>query len=220
MKSKKVAVILSGCGYLDGSEINEAVLTLLEIDRNNAKYSVFAPDIEQVSTVNHISKAAVITGEKRNVLIESARIARGNIRSITELDHDEFDALILPGGFGVACNLSNIATKGNDCNILPEINRVVLDFFDAKKPIGAICISPALLAKILSVRSKEIILTLGNHNQLLVDLGIKQIPSAANEIVVDDKNKLVSSPAFMLEARISDIAIGISKLVNKVLSMI
>ena len=139
--NKKIAVVLSGCGFLDGSEVQEAVLTLLHLARAGSEYHCFAPDIEQTTNINHATKDS--SPEKRNVLVESARIARTNIKNVKDLKAAEFDGIIFPGGFGAALNLCDFAKRGPDCGVLPEIKRVILDFYLAQKPIGAICIAPA-----------------------------------------------------------------------------
>jgi enhancing lycopene biosynthesis protein 2 len=144
---KIFAVILSGCGVYDGAEIHEAVLSLLAIQRNGAKYKVFAPDIQQHHVINHYTGKEV--PESRNVLVESARIARGDIQPLNEFDPDEFDALLLPGGFGAAKNLSTFAFEGEDCTIEDEVADAVKGMAERGKPIGALCISPVILAKVL-----------------------------------------------------------------------
>src|SRR5512133_2943461 len=145
---KKIGVILSGCGVNDGSEIHEAVITLLAIDRAGAEAICMAPDIEQMQVVNHLTGTPV-AGEKRNVLVESARIARGKIRNLKEVKGNEIDALILPGGFGAAKNLCDFALKGAACAVNPEVERLLREVHQAGKPIGALCIAPALVARIL-----------------------------------------------------------------------
>lgn len=212
----KVAVLLSGCGFLDGAEIRESVITLLALDREGANVSIFAPDIPQAEVVNHLTGET--TQEQRNVLVESARIARGNIRDITHLHADDFDALIVPGGFGVAKQFCNLATAGTDMTIAPEIAHIIKDFHSAKKPIGAICISPALVAGALS--SSHPAVTLGDDNDgLIAGLGGKHVPTQVDDITVDEQNKIISCAAYMQNAALKDIATGIEKLVKKVVAL-
>lgn len=212
--SKKIAVVLSGCGYLDGAEIRESVITLLELDKQNAQVGIFAPDLDQHHVVNHINGEE--TSETRNVLVEAARIARGDIKNLTDLNPTEFDALILPGGFGVAKNLSNVAFGKGDVN--HQLGQFIHDFHSAGKPIGAICISPAVIAASLK-DTKQVTMTLGQTNPLLESFGAKEEICTASQISVDNDNKIVSTPAYMCEERISNISSGISKLVEKVLEL-
>jgi enhancing lycopene biosynthesis protein 2 len=215
---KKIGVVLSGCGVRDGSEIHEAVLTLLAIDRNGAEAVCMAPDME-VPEVNHLAMQE--TGAKRNVLVESARIARGNIRNIRDVKASELDAVIFPGGFGAAKNLCDFAAKGAAAAVQPEVARLVRDMAQAKKPIGAICIAPALIAAILG---KEYAprLTIGNDEgtaEAINQTGSKHVKCPVTEFVVDRENKVVSTPAYMLATRISETAEGIEKAVKAMLDL-
>lgn len=215
---KKIGVVLSGCGVKDGSEIHESVIALLAIDRAGAQAVFMAPNIE-LEEVNHLTNQA--TGKKRNVLEESARIARGNIKDIAQVKASEIDALILPGGFGAAKNLCNFATEGSQAKAHPEVERLVKEVYLAKKPIGAICIAPATIAAILG---KEIgpTLTIGNDAgtaQALQAMGAKHQECPVQEFYVDEKNKIVSTPAYMLAQRVSEAADGIEKLVKKVIEL-
>lgn len=213
-----VAVVLSGCGHMDGSEIRESVITLLALDRNGADVTCFAPDLEQRDVINHITGEPSI--ESRNILVESARIARGKIYDLREANAKNFDALILPGGFGAAKNLSDLAIKGGNATALEEFKSFVESFIAAKKPIGAICISPAVLTCAISDKVKCTV-TLGKDTDNLIDtLGGIHKDCPTNGIVVDDKNKIVSSPAYMQDAKLSDVADGIEKLVTKVIELI
>ena len=142
----KVAVILSGCGFMDGSEIHESVLTLLALAMKNHEVYCFSPDTEQKKVVNHLTGEEA--PESRNVLVESARIARGKILPLKDLDVSQFDALMLPGGFGAALNLSDFAERQENCSVDPDLKRVILQAHKEKKPIGATCITPAAIAKI------------------------------------------------------------------------
>jgi len=215
--SKKVAVLLSGCGVFDGSEIHEAVITLLRLSQRGAEVQCFAPDIEQSEVINHLSGEPM--SQSRNVLVESARIARGNIKSIHEADVSALDALIVPGGFGAAKNLSNFATAGAHCKIQPDVLVLAQSFAKAGKPVGLICISPALAA---GIYGKNVICTIGDDEQTaaaLETMGAKHQLSTVHDIVYDATHNLVSTPAYMLANSISEAAEGINKLVDKVLEL-
>jgi enhancing lycopene biosynthesis protein 2 len=215
---KKVAVILSGCGYLDGSEIYESVITLLALDSNDAKYRCFAPDIPQMHTINHIT--GEVMPSDRNVLIEASRIARGDIADINTLDVNEFDAIIFPGGFGAAKNLSNFAIEGTNMSVTESVAKVAKAFADAGKPAGYICIAPALAASIYGGALK---CTIGKDvaTASAIDaMGGKHIECAVDDVVIDETHKVVTTPAYMLANRISEAAAGIEKLVSTILTMI
>lgn len=214
---KKFAVVLSGNGVYDGSEIHEAVMTLYAIDKNNSEYQVFAPDMEQHHVINHLNGEE--TGEKRNVLVESARIARGNIKPLSDFVAGEFDALIFPGGFGAAKNLSTFAFEGADCTVHPEVEKAIRDAHQAGKTIGALCIAPVLLAKVLG----NIVLTIGQDpgtHQALEDMGARSVKTNAREIAVDNENKIVTNPCYMLDSSIEDIAEGANNVVKAMLEII
>jgi enhancing lycopene biosynthesis protein 2 len=213
---KKIAVVLAGNGVYDGAEIHEAVLTLLAISRQGAKYQCFAPDMEQAHVVNHLTGQPM--PEKRNVLVEAARIARGNIKPLSEYNAENFDAIIFPGGFGVAKNLCTFAFDGINCKVNPDVEKAVLTTAVAEKPIGALCISPVLIAKILT----EVGVTIGNDEgtaEAIENLGATHINSTHGEIVVDEKYKLVTTPCYMLDATIDQIADGAEKLVKKIIAL-
>ncbi len=215
---KKVAVILAGCGYLDGAEIKEAVLVLLALDQRDAEVAIFAPNIWQAQVVNHLTNQ-VENGQKRNVLIEAARIARGQIQDLTALNPQDFDALVMPGGFGAAANLATLTTQGAQGEVLPQLQQIILAFHQQKKPIGAICIAPAVVALALKGVASPL-MTLGEHNALLEELGCKQQVCASDAIAYDEQNKIVTCSAYMRDGdRLADIAKGIDKLVAKVLSI-
>ena len=217
--SKKVGVLLSGCGVFDGSEIHEAVLTLLALDRAGAEIICMAPDMDQLHVINHLTQEQ--TQEKRNVLVESARIARGKIKNLKDVKASDLDALIMPGGMGAAKNLSTFAIKGADAQVNPEVNRLLAEMVSAGKPVGAICIAPATLTKALSDKSPEV--TIGNDintAQKIKEMGGGHKNCTVDMIHVDEKNNIVTTPAYMLGPGIKDIAVGIEKLVNKVVSMI
>lgn len=217
----KVAVILSGSGHLDGAEIRESVISLVALDKAGAEVSIFAPDIAQKDVVNHLTGEAV--SEERNVLIEAARIARGQIKDIKQAKADDFDALILPGGFGAAKNLSDLAEKGADATVLPEFKQLILDFINQDKPIGAICISPAILTAALRDENREAHVTIGGDEQnggLIESLGGVHQTCPTRGIVIDDTNHIVSTPAYMCDAPLAEVAIGIEKLVEVVLNQV
>lgn len=216
--TKRVGVILSGCGVFDGTEIHEAVLTLLALDRAGAESVCVAPDMEQLHVLNHMTQEEM--DEKRNVLIESARIARGEITNLNALKADAIDALIIPGGFGAAKNLSNFAVKGPEATVHPEVARILKEMVGAGKPIGAICIAPATLTRALSDVSPEV--TIGTDTGTaagIESMGGRHIACAVDEIHVDSANKIVTTPAYMLGPGIKDVATGIEKLVQKVIAL-
>lgn len=215
--TKKVAVILSGCGVYDGAEIQESVLTLLRLDQRGAQVKCFAPNIVQHHVINHLNGEEM--PETRNVLIESARIVRGAIEDIREADITEFDALIIPGGFGAAKNLSNFAVEGSGCKVQAEVLAMAEAFAEAGKPIGLICVSPALAAKIYG---PGVTCTIGNDADTaaqITRMGGKHEDCEVTEIVEDKARKLVSTPAYMVAKSIGEAASGINKLVDRVLEL-
>ncbi|QLF93211.1 isoprenoid biosynthesis glyoxalase ElbB [Pseudomonas sp. ABC1] len=216
--NKKVAVILSGCGVYDGSEIYESVSTLLRIDQRGAKAQCFAPDIPQHHVVNHLTGEP--TAESRNVLVEAARLARGNIKPLSEARAQDFDALIIPGGFGAAKNLSNFAFEGAKASVQPDVLAVAKAFAAAGKPIGLICIAPTLAPHIFG---KGVICTLGSDEdpaaEAVRELGAQHEACEVSDIVEDPEHKLVTTPAYMLAQSISEAASGIYKLVDRVLEL-
>jgi enhancing lycopene biosynthesis protein 2 len=217
--AKKVGVILSGSGVYDGSEIHEAVLTLLALDRRGVDVLVCAPDVDQMHVVNHLTGQAAV-GERRNVLVESARIARGAIRDVAGVAAKDLDALMLPGGFGAAKNLCDFAVRGPACEVHPEVARLIREVHDAGKPVAAICIAPAVLAKVLGETHPE--LTIGNDvdtARALEKLGARHVECPVTERVVDRERKLVTSPAYMLATRISEVEAGVEKTIEELLSM-
>ncbi|WP_339411567.1 MULTISPECIES: isoprenoid biosynthesis glyoxalase ElbB [unclassified Pseudomonas] len=215
--NKKVAVILSGCGVYDGAEIHESVITLLRLDQRGAQVQCFAPNVAQLHVVDHYSGDE--TDETRNVLVESARIARGQIKDVKELHVGDFDALIMPGGFGVAKNLSDFAISGANCTVQPDVLSAAQAFVKAGKPVGLICISPALAAKIFGT---GVICTIGKDHETaaaLVQMGAEHHECEVSEIVEDAERKLVTTPAYMLAQSISEAASGINKLVDRILEL-
>jgi enhancing lycopene biosynthesis protein 2 len=208
---KTFAVVLSGCGVYDGAEIHEAVLTLLAIDKNNCKYQMFAPDIEQFHVINHFTGEE--SAEKRNVLIESARIARGNIKALSCFKAADYDAIIFPGGFGAAKNLSDFAFKGADCRVNIDVEKAVKTMVEANKPVGALCIAPAVIASIL----KNVDVTIGNDTDTAKSInktGAHHIVTNHGEVIKDSKLKIFSTPCYMLDATISQIADGVENIVK------
>lgn len=217
---KKVAVVLSGAGVFDGAEIHESVITLLALDRRGAEVHIFAPDIPQMHVINHYTQQP--TDETRNVLVESARIARGNIKDLAEADAGNYDAVIFPGGFGAAKNLCDFAVKGPDCSVNPAVEKFIADALKAKKVMGFICIAPALLAKVAAGIDLHPDLTIGTDKDTAAAVektGAHHISCPVSDFVVDEKNKIVTTPAYMLGQRISEVAEGIEKLVAKVIEL-
>lgn len=215
--SKKVAVILSGCGVYDGAEIHESVITLLRLDQRGAQVQCFAPNIAQLHVINHLTGEEM--PESRNVLVESARIARGDVKDLREARAEDFDALIVPGGFGSAKNLSNFAVEGAGCSVQPQVLALTEAFAEAGKPVGLICISPALAAKIYG---PGVTCTIGmdaDTAAAVTKMGGTHEECLVTDIVEDTARKLVSTPAYMLAQNISEAASGINKLVDRVLEL-
>jgi enhancing lycopene biosynthesis protein 2 len=216
--AKKVGVLLSGCGVFDGAEIHESVLTLLALDRAGAQVACMAPDMEQLHVMNHLDQTE--SDEKRNVLVESARIARGDIQNLKDVTASDMDALIIPGGFGAAKNLSDFAVKGPEATVHPEVQRVISEMLAAGKPIGALCIAPATLVRAIAEKAPEV--TVGNDTGTAAAIGKMggvHVDCSVDQVHVDQKNRLVTTPAYMLGPGIKDIAVGIEKLVKQVLEL-
>ena len=216
---KKIGVVLSGCGVRDGSEIHEAVFTLLAIDQAGCEAVCMAPD-KEFPVTDHLTMQE--TGEKRNVLVESARIARGNIRNIRDVKAADLDAIVFPGGFGAARNLCDFAVKGAAASVHPEVARLLKEMAAARKPIGAICISPVVIAAVLGKELAPTV-TIGNDAGTAAEIekaGARHQKCPVTEFVVDTKNKLVSTPAYMLANRISEAYEGIEKCVKEVIKLI
>ena len=219
MPGKRVGVVLSGCGVYDGSEIHEAVLTLYFLDRGGAEVVAMAPDKPQYHVINHLTGEEA-PDESRNVLAESARIARGNIRRLTDVGAEALDALILPGGFGAAKNLSTVAFHGPEAAVDEDLATLVRAMHALGKPIGAICIAPAVIARILS--DKGIVLTIGNDTgtaEAIRAMGNRHRETTAEAIVEDQANQVVSTAAYMCAASIGEAGVGIEKLVTRILEM-
>jgi enhancing lycopene biosynthesis protein 2 len=215
----KVGVILSGCGFKDGAEIHESVLTLLALDRAGAEVRCFAPDVAQRKVVNHLTGEEML--ETRNVLVEAARIARGEIADVREADAAELDAVILPGGFGAALNLCDFALRGPACAVDDGVADLLRAMHAAKKPIGAICISPAVVAATLGRHHPR--LTVGHDEDVangLEALGATHEACPVDSFVVDEEQRIVSTPAYMLGPSIRHVAEGIERCVDEVLKLV
>lgn len=217
MSYPHIAVILSGCGHLDGAEIRETILTLLALDQANAKVSCFAPDINQYHVINHLTGQP--TQETRSVLVEAARLARGDIQPLSALNVSEFDGLIVPGGFGAAKNLSDLAFKGANAAILPEFKKIILGFLEQQKPIGTICIAPAVLAAALKGTPYHPLVTIGDDkDDLIQSLGANHQICASNEYAADPKLYIASCSAYMRNDRLKEIALGIEGVVQQIIT--
>ena len=206
--------MLSGCGVSDGAEIHEATLTLLAITQQKATYEIFAPDIDQHHVINHLTGEEM--PEKRNVLVESARIARGNIKPLSQFRAAEYDAIIFPGGYGAGKNLSTFAFDGSNAKVIPEVERAVREMHGAGKPIGALCVTPALITKILG----NITVTMGDDPgdaAAIEEMGGTHVKTTHGQVIADEKNKVFSSPCYMLDANIEQVYEGISNTVKEML---
>jgi enhancing lycopene biosynthesis protein 2 len=217
MSKKRIAVILSGCGHQDGAEIHEATFTLWAIHKHGAEYQCFAPDIMQHHVLNHLNGQEM--EEQRNVLVEAARIARGQVKDLAEFDANIVDALVIPGGVGVAKNLCSYAVDGPQCTVNKDVEQAVKAMHQAGKPIGALCIAPVLLARVLG----DITLTIGQDEETaakIQEMGAAHAHTGIGEIAVDQQNKIVSTPCYMLDSRVDQIADGAEALVQAVLGFL
>lgn len=213
---KKFAVVISGCGVYDGAEIHETVMTMLAIKKAGASYQMFAPDMMQHHVINHLSGEEM--PEKRNVLVESARITRGDVKALAEYNPKDYDALILPGGFGVAKNLCTFAFDGSDCKVNPDVEKAVKDTHGMKKPIAALCIAPALISKLLG----DVELTIGQDAgtaEAIVKMGSKHVKTTHGEVVIDKKNNIFTTPCYMLDANILQIELGAMNVVEAMMEV-
>jgi enhancing lycopene biosynthesis protein 2 len=216
---KRVGVVLSGCGYLDGAEIQEACCTLLSLDRRGAMLVAMAPDVEQMHVVDHL-KSAPVEGERRSVLREAARIVRGNVVELSRVSASDLDALVFPGGFGVAKNLCSFAVDGRNMKVLPAVERLVRDVRQAGKPSGYVCIAPVLAARLFGRENVKV--TIGNDRETATAIeswGARHVDCKVEDIVADERLRIVSTPAYMLGPWIASVAAGIDKLVSAVLEM-
>lgn len=217
---KRIGLILAGCGVYDGSEIHEAVLALLAIERAGAEVVCMAPDMKQMHVINHFT-GKTESDQERGVLAESARIARGKVVDLATVSPQDIDALVIPGGYGAAKNLCDFAEKGAACTVLPEVEQLVRTMIDKGKPVAAICIAPALLAKALQGYTPR--LTIGNDPETaaaLKAMGAEHVDCPATDIMVDEKNRLVTTPAYMLAGNIAEAATGIEKAIKQLLTMV
>lgn len=218
----KIGVILSGCGVYDGSEIHEAVLTLYFLDLKGAEAVCMAPDVPQMHVVNHLTGKPA-DGESRNVLVESARIARGDIKNLADVKASGLDGIIFPGGFGAAKNLCDFAVKGEECEAHPDVIRLTREMYEAKKPVGAVCIAPALMAKVFQGTGVKPKMTIGTDEGTAAKINAMDsvhVDCAVEKSSVDRENKVVSTPAYMLGRSIKDVAPGIKELVDEVLALV
>jgi enhancing lycopene biosynthesis protein 2 len=212
----KAAVVISGCGVFDGAEIHETLMTLYALDKKGCSYQLFAPNVMQHHVINHIT--GEVMQESRNVLTEAARIARGKIKALTEYRAADFDALIFPGGFGVAKNLCTYAFDGPECHVDRVVEEAILTTHKARKPIGALCISPVLIARVLG----DVTVTIGNDSTTaahIVELGAKHERRAHGEVSVDRKNLIVTAACYMLDATVSDIARDAEEVVKTLMEL-
>jgi len=213
---KKFAIVLSGCGVYDGAEIQEAVTAMLAVSRRGHNYQIFAPDIPQYHVLNHITGEEM--PEKRNVMIEAARIARGNIKDLKSFDPSEYDALLFAGGFGAAKNLSDFAFKGDKFVVIEQVANVIRATHSVGKPIGAMCIAPMLIAYVI----KGVELTLGGKSGASdaaeIHGAIHEI-TTHGEVTIDKKNKIVTTPCYMLDATIAQVAEGAENIVDELIKL-
>lgn len=215
---KNVAVVLSGCGHKDGAEITEAVSTLIAISNAGANYEIFAPNLDFHPT-NHLTSEKN-DKEARNCLTEAARIGRGEAKDLKDLKEKNFDALVFPGGFGAALHLSDWAHKGAKAKVHPEVERVILAFHQASKPIGAICIAPTLVAKVLG--SENITVTIGNSVETAKEIektGAQHVECPVEDFITDRLHKIITTPAYMCEAKPHQVFKGISGLISELVEM-
>tara|TARA_B100000749_G_scaffold279661_1_gene273017 strand:+ start:286 stop:933 length:648 start_codon:yes stop_codon:yes gene_type:complete len=213
---KKIAVVLAGNGFKDGAEITEAVSTLIGLSQLGVDYKAFAPDLDVTST-DHISGDE---GEKRNVLIESSRITRGQIEPLSALDPNDFDGVVFPGGFGAALHLCDFAKSGHKCTVLKEAESAIKSFYEQSKPIAAFCIAPALVARVLGEHAVEV--TIGNDKETASEIektGAQHVECAVDDFVTDRMNKVITSPAYMYEEKPHLVFTGITKALKEFVEM-
>ena len=218
----KVGVVLSGCGHQDGSEIHEAVFTLHALEKAEAEAIIMAPDMDQFHVINHLNGNEDVS-ESRNILVESARIARGKVVDVASVSGHQLDALIFPGGTGMAKNIFDYSMAGINCTVISDVQRLVVEILEGDKPLGAICIAPVMVAKVLEFLGRTGTVTGGFNVEINNDIkamGINTIKVGAEEIVIDKENKIVTTPAYVEAKSMNESFTGIEKLVNKVLDMI
>lgn len=217
----KACVVLSGCGYIDGAEIQEAVLTLYFLEREGIEVSCFAPNVVQKDVVNHLTGEPV--NETRNVLVESARIVRGAVADIAQADMSAFDALVIPGGFGVAKNFSDFATQGAKATVTEDFTRLVVDAVRAKKPVVAICITPAVVAAVLHKAGISATLTIGDDAgtaDAINALGCTHQNAPVTTAIVDEQARIISTPAYMMGPGPKDVGAGIEEAIKRMAAML
>jgi enhancing lycopene biosynthesis protein 2 len=215
----KVAVVLAGCGRADGSEVQESVSCLIHLSRHGATYRCFAPDKPLIDTINHATGKPV--AETRNALVEAARISRGNITPLAQLDPMEFDAIVFPGGFGAAKNLCTFAKDGPNCQVEPDVERVIRTFHEQKKPIGLCCIAPVLAARVLGqgMGGPGCQVTIGDDPATagaIRAMGSANVPMNASEAFSDGANRVHTTPAYMFDASAHDVFVGIGRMIDSV----
>jgi len=217
----KAGIVLSGCGVKDGTEIHEAVLTMLHLDRIGAQSVCVAPDADLTQVVNHVS-GQVCRAESRNMLLESARIARGSITALDCLSVSDIDALIFPGGFGAARNLCTFADDGPQCSVRPDVEELILNMLKAGKPLGALCIAPVVLARVFGGRDKPVKVTIGNDRDVagaIVAMGARHVDCPVDQAVVDMQYRVVTSPAYMLASGIHEVYKSTGALVDAIMGL-
>lgn len=217
---KKIGILLSGCGVYDGTEIHEAVLTLLAVELAGAEAVCLAPNVEQHDVVDHLG-GTIVPRESRNVLHESARIARGKVKDTGMVTAGELDALIVVGGYGAAKNLCNFASAlGGPVTVEPSVRTLIRALFDARKPMGFLCISSVVAVEALQGEGIEVTIGTDAKTAAAIEkLGAKHVAKGATDIHVDPRHPLVSSPAYMLGETLSEVAAGIDKLVAEVVRL-
>jgi enhancing lycopene biosynthesis protein 2 len=216
----KIGVVLAGCGVFDGSEIHEAVCVLLALDQAGAQYQCMAPNAPQLHVVNHIEKKP--SGESRNILVESARIARGNILALDKVSVEDYDGFIFPGGFGAAKNLCTFAIDGPACQVNPDVTRVIKAAYHAKKPLAFVCIAPVLAAKVLGNENIPAGLTIGDDEETaeaINDMGAKHYICSVREAHIDAEHRIISTPAYMKAQSISEVYAGAQSTVDALLKL-
>ena len=219
MGKKRIGVLLSGCGVMDGSEIHEATLALYFLDKKGAEIICMAPDKDQRDVMNHVSGEQA--AEKRNVMVEAARIARGKIRDVRKVRADDIDALVMPGGFGAAKNLCSFAVDGAACVVDENVANLLRELHKNKKPIGALCIAPAIVAGVFG-KTRAPLITIGcdaSTAAAMEAMGARHKTAAVDEIVVDSENKIITTPCYMAGQSIGEIGAGIEKLIAKIMEM-
>ena len=213
---KKFAIVLSGCGVYDGAEIHESVTAMLAVCRKGHQYQIFAPDILQYHVINHLTGEAM--SHERNVMVEAARIARGNVQALCAFDASEYDALLFVGGFGAAKNLSDFAIKDKDYNVIDQVTKAIKSMHSARKPIGAMCVAPVLIADAIG----GVELTVGAAcaaSEAIEKRGAKHHVTSHGEVTVDKNNKIATTPCYMLDANIAQVADGAEKIVEELLNL-